>query len=117
MRPHEVGFDEFQGYYASQKELTQQIDARRYPDLVLNPERAAKFKEASGKIDMYYGRKGEEEKIVEKTTSIEQFAEADHVLAAFTMDRIRKLAGGDKPFFISHNFMRVHADNHPSRRI
>ena len=115
MRPHEVGFDEFQGYYASQKELTQQIDARRYPDLVLNPERAAKFKEASGKIDMYYGRKGEEEKIVEKTTSIEQFAEADHVLAAFTMDRIRKLAGGDKPFFISHNFMRVHADNHPSR--
>lgn len=115
MRPHEVGFDEFQGYYASQKELTQQVDARRYPDLVLNPERAAKFKEASGKIDMYYARKGEEEKIVEKTTSIEQFAEADHVLAAFTIDRIKELAKGDKPFFISHNFMRVHADNHPSK--
>lgn len=115
MRPFEVGFDEFQGYYASQKELTQQMDDRRYPDLVLNPERAAKFKEASGKIDMYYGQKGEEEKIVEKTTSIEQFAEADHILAAFTIDRITDLAKGDKPFFIAHNFMRVHADNHPSK--
>lgn len=115
MRPHEVGFDEFQGYYASQKELTQQVDARRYPDLVLNPDRAAKFKKASGKIDMYYGRKGEGEKIVEKTTSIEQFAEADHILAEFTIGRIKELAKGDKPFFIAHNFMRVHADNHPSK--
>lgn len=115
MRPHEVGFDEFQGYYASQKELTQLVDSRRYPDLVLNPERAAKFKEASGKIDMYHGLKGGEEKIVEKTTSIEQFAEVDHTLAQFTINKIMELAGGDKPFFIAHNFMRVHADNHPSK--
>ena len=115
MRPHEVGFDEFQGYYASQKELTQQFDARRYPDLVLNPDRLAKFQKASGKIDMYYGRKGEGEKIVLKTTSMEQFAEADHTLAAFTIDKIKELAKGDKPFFIAHNFMRVHADNHPSK--
>jgi arylsulfatase len=70
MRPFEVGFDEFQGYYASQKELTQQVDERRYPDLVLNPERATAFAETSGKVDMYHGRKGEEEQIVEKTTSI-----------------------------------------------
>lgn len=115
MRPHEVGFDEFQGYYASQKELTQQVDARRYPDLVLNPDRAAKFKEASGKIDMYHGLKGDGEIIIEKTTSIEQFAEADHTLAQFTIDKIKELAEGDKPFFVAHNFMRVHADNHPSK--
>jgi arylsulfatase len=115
MRPHEVGFDEFQGYYSSQKEVTQQIDARRYPDLVLNPDRAAKFKAASGKVDMYYGRKGKKEKIVEKTTSLEQFAEADHILAKFTIDKIEKPAKGDKPFLIIHNFMRVHADNFPSK--
>ena len=115
MRPHEVGFDEFLGYYASQKELTQQVDPRRYPDLVLNPDRAEKFKQASGKIDMYYGSKGKGEKIVEKTTSIEQFAEADHTLAQFTIDKIKELSKGEKPFFISHNFMRVHADNHPSK--
>ena len=115
MRPFDVGFDEFQGYYASQKELTQQVDARRYPDLVLDPEMAARIKAAGGKIDMYYGRKGEEERIVEKTTSIEQFAEADQTLAKFTIDQIKANANSGKPFFIAHNFMRVHADNHPSQ--
>ncbi|MFZ0133959.1 MAG: sulfatase-like hydrolase/transferase, partial [Desulfobacterales bacterium] len=58
MRPFEVGFDEFQGYYASQKELTQQVDGRRYPDLVYDAEKLARFQEVSGKIDMFYGRKG-----------------------------------------------------------
>jgi len=82
---------------------------------VLDPDRAARFKQASGKVDMYYGRKGEEERIVEKTTSIEQFAEADQVLAKFTMDRIKALTQGNQPFFIAHNLMRVHADNHPSK--
>jgi len=115
MRPHQVGFDEFQGYYASQKELTQQFDYRRYPDLVLDEEKLARFKKITGKIDMYYGAKGKKEKVVVPTTGLDQFAEADHILAKFTIDRIKKLAKGDKPFFIAHNFMRVHADNHPSK--
>ena len=115
MRPHQVGFDEFQGYYASQKELTQQFDYRRYPDLVLDKEKLARFKKVSGKIDMYYGAKGKKEKVVVKTTGLDQFAEADHILADFTMNKISTLAKGDKPFFIAHNFMRVHADNHPSK--
>ncbi|MDQ8730005.1 arylsulfatase [Bradyrhizobium sp. LHD-71] len=114
MRPFEVGFDEFQGYYASQKELTQQVDARRYPDLVLDPDMATRIKTVGGKIDMYYGRKSEDERVVERTTSIEQFAEADQTLAKFTIDQIKRNARGEKPFFIAHNFMRVHADNHPS---
>ena len=83
------------------------------PILVLNPDRAARFKQASGKVDMYHGRKGEEERIVEKTTSIEQFAEADQTLARFTTDRIKSLAQGNKPFFIAHNFMRVLKFNAP----
>lgn len=115
MRPHEVGFDEFQGYYASQKELTQQFDYRRYPDLVLDEEKLARFKKVTGKIDMYYGDKSNGEKVVVPTTGLDQFAEADHILAKFTIDKIKQLAKGDKPFFIAHNFMRVHADNHPSK--
>ncbi|PMO50542.1 arylsulfatase [Vibrio splendidus] len=115
MRPVDVGFDEFQGYYASQKELTQQFDERRYPDLVLDEEKSARFKKIGGKIDMYHAKKGEEEKVIIPTTSIEQFAEADQVLAKFTINKIKELSAQEKPFFISHNFMRVHADNHPSK--
>ena len=36
MRPHDVGFNEFCGFYPTAKESTQQLDKRRYPDLVLN---------------------------------------------------------------------------------
>lgn len=115
MRPFEVGFDEFQGYYASQKEITQQFDGARYPDLVYDAEKLERFKKVGGKIDMYHGTKGEGEKVVEKTTSVEQFAEADQALAKFTIERIQALAKADKPFFIAHNFMRVHADSHPSK--
>ncbi len=39
MRPQDIGFDEFYGYYQAEKEITQGVDKRRYPDLVLNPER------------------------------------------------------------------------------
>jgi hypothetical protein len=41
MRPYDVGFDEFYGYYPAAKELTQQLDKRRYPDLVLNRARGS----------------------------------------------------------------------------
>lgn len=115
MRPIDVGFDEFQGYYSSQKEVTQMVDERRYPDLVLNPDRMARLQKASAKVDMFHGLKGKGDEMVEKTTSLEQFAEADQTLAAFTIDRIKTLAKGDRPFFILHNFMRVHADNHASK--
>ena len=40
MRPHDVGFDEFYGYYpAPRRNSPRHVDKRRYPDLVLNPER------------------------------------------------------------------------------
>ena len=39
MRPHDIGFDEFYGFYEAEKEISQAVDKRRYPDLVLNPER------------------------------------------------------------------------------
>lgn len=115
MRPLDVGFDEFQGYYTSQKELTQSLDERRYPSLVLNPERLAALKAASASIDMWHGFKGAGEEVVDKTVSLEQFAEADQKLAAFTIDRIKTLSAEGKPFFILHNFMRVHADNFASK--
>lgn len=43
MRPHDVGFDEYYGYYPAQKEITQGVDSRRYPDLVLDEEMMKAF--------------------------------------------------------------------------
>lgn len=113
MRPHDVGFDEYYGYYPAQKEISQRVDPRRFPGLVLNPERLAAF-EAVGPTDfLTHGFKGGETKELEQIRSIEDMGKADQVLTDFTVKRIKELAAGNKPFFIEHCFMKVHCDNFP----
>lgn len=114
MRPQDVGFDEFYGYYPAQKELSQAFDERRYPDLVLNPERLAMLKATGASEALIHGFKGGETTEVEQVTSIEDVAEGDRKLKEFTVAKIKALAAGDKPFFLEHAFMKVHADNFPS---
>ena len=64
MRPYEIGFDEFYGYYAAEKEITQQFDERRYPDLVLNPERLAAYRKIGASDYLVYAVKGGKERVV-----------------------------------------------------
>ena len=42
-------------------------------------------------------------------------AEGDRMLKEFTVAKIADLAKGDKPFFLEHCFMKVHADNFASK--
>lgn len=111
MRPHDIGFDEFYGYYAAQKEITQGVDKRRYPDLVLNPERLEMLKRTGASVSLVHGFKGGATTDVEIVDSTEKMAEGDGKLKAFSLARIEELAKGDKPFFLEHAFMKVHADS------
>jgi arylsulfatase A-like enzyme len=115
MRPHDVGFDEFYGYYPAQKELSQAFDERRYPDLVLNPERLEMLRKAGGSEALIHGFKGGTTQEVQQITSIDDVAEGDRLLKEFTVKRIGELANSGKPFFLEHAFMKVHADNFPSK--
>jgi len=115
MRPHDVGFDEFYGYYPAQKELSQAFDARRYPDLVLNPERMKMLRDAGGSEALIHGFKGGTTTEVQKISSVEDVAEGDRLTKEFTIKKIAELAKSDRPFFLEHCFMKVHADNFPSK--
>ncbi len=111
MRPQDIGFDEFYGYYPAQKELTQAFDKRRYPDLVLNPERLDMLRRTGASEALIHGLKGGTTIEVERIDSIESMAEADRLLKEFSVSRIGDLAKGSRPFFLEHCFMKVHADN------
>ncbi|TWU10254.1 Arylsulfatase [Allorhodopirellula heiligendammensis] len=111
MRPHDVGFDEFYGYYPAQKEISQRIDSRRFPGLVLDPQRLAAFEGVGPDDHLTHGFKDGETKRLAQIKSIEDMGRADKVLADFTIEQIRQLTNEDKPFFIEHCFMKVHADN------
>ena len=71
MRPHDIGFDEFYGYYPAQKELSQAFDKRRYPDLVLNPARLEMLRATGASEALIHGFKGGKTEIVEQVKSIE----------------------------------------------
>jgi arylsulfatase A-like enzyme len=115
MRPHDVGFDEYYGYYGAQKEITQAYDKRRYPDLVLNPERLEMLRKTGASESLVHGFKGGATREVQKVDSIEKMAEGDRLLKEFTVAKIKELARGNQPFFLEHAFMKVHTDNHPSK--
>jgi len=57
MRPHEVGFDEYYGYYGAQKETSQAVDPARYPDLVLDKEKLARYEEMGEDHSLMHGFK------------------------------------------------------------
>ncbi len=111
MRPHDVGFDEFYGYYPAQKEISQGYDPRRYPDLIYNEDRYAAFEGIKPDDHLIHGFKGGETNKLDQVTSTEDMGRADQVLVDFTISKIKELAKGDKPFFIDHCFMKAHADN------
>lgn len=115
MRPQDIGFDEFYGFYEAEKEISQGVDKRRYPDLVLNPERLAMLKKTGSSTALVHGFKGGETKDVEKIDSIEKMAEGDRMLKEFSVEKIKELASGTAPFFLEHAFMKVHADNFASK--
>lgn len=115
MRPHEVGFDEFYGYYPAQKELSQAFDKRRYPDLALNPERLKMLRDSGSSEALIHGIKGGATREVQKVDSVEDVAEGDRIVKEFTVKKIAELARDNKPFFLEHAFMKVHSDNFASK--
>lgn len=113
MRPQDVGFDEYYGYYRAQKEYVQAYDKRRYPDLVLDKDKYAKYLSIDQTEGLEHGFKGGKTRKVKPIHSIADMAEADKLLKQFTVKKLKEMAKSDKPFWIEHAFMKTHADNHP----
>ncbi|MCT4373433.1 arylsulfatase [Yangia mangrovi] len=112
-RPHEAGFDEFYGILSVISDMSQQLDERLYPDLVLRPERLAALQELS-EAAITKGLKGQPLEVAEEVTSIDQLGQIDQKFADFSEDFIRRAAADDVPFFLEHSFARVHNDSYPA---
>jgi arylsulfatase len=112
MRPHEVGFDEHYGYYGAQKETSQAVDAARYPDLVLDPEKLGRYEALGEDHSLVHGFKDGRLEEVARVKTTEDMARADKGLTDFTVRKIRELAAAGQPFFLEHAFMKVHTDNY-----
>lgn len=113
-RPHEAGFDEYYGILSVISDISQQLDERLYPDLVLRPERMAALKELA-ETAITKGKKGSPLEVAEEITSIDELAQIDQKFADFSEDFIRRAANDNVPFFLEHSFARVHNDSYPAK--
>lgn len=104
-RPHEAGFDEFYGILSVISDMSQQLDERLYPDMVLRPERLAALRELS-EAAITQGQKGQPLEVAEEITSIDELAQIDQKFADFSEDFIRRAAADDVPFFLEHAYAR-----------
>ncbi|WP_299781702.1 arylsulfatase [uncultured Formosa sp.] len=111
MRPHDIGFDEFYGYYSAPKEISQGVDTHRYPDLTMNEDYMITFNEIRTNPHLIHGYKNGSTEEISEVKSLDDIGSVDQVLTDFTVEKIEELAKSDKPFFLEHAFLKVHADN------
>ena len=112
-QPHEVGYDEYLGILGVASEMTQAIDARIYPDLVLRPERLEALRKLAVP-DVTAGRKGEPSRVVKEIKTPAEMGTIDQMFADYSVDFIQRSAAEKKPFYLIHAFSRVHNDNYPA---
>ena len=113
MAPHQVGYDEYLGIMSVISELSQQVDVRLYPDLLLRPERRDALRaEAPPRITR--GVKGGPLETAVPINSIEDLSKLDQHFADFSEDFIRRQVRANKPFYLMHSFGRLHNDTYPA---
>jgi hypothetical protein len=113
-RPHQAGFDEYYGILSVISDMSQQLDVRLYPDLVLRPERLAALQEIA-EAAITRGKKGGPLEVDQEISSIEELAEIDQKFADFSEDFIRRATADGVPFFLEHSFARLHNDSYPAK--
>lgn len=112
--PNEVGYDEWLGFGAVQSEYAQFVNEWIYPDLINKPDRFEAMKKLVNQ-NVITGKKGEENKVVQPITTIEELSEVDQIFADYSEDFIRRAVKEDKPFYLIHSFSKVHNDNYVSK--
>lgn len=113
MQPQDVGFDEFHGFLSVVSEYTQYMDAAKYPQLMLNPDRLATFKGLSQYNAVVEGKKGGDLKIVYPLDTPKQMGNVDQDFANWSVDFMKRASQANKPFYLVHAFAKVHFDNYP----
>ena len=109
--PHQVGYDEYYGILSVISEMSQQVDARLYPDLVLRPERLHALKTLVPAA-VTKGKKGGPLEVDRKIETIDDLSRLDQLFANFWEEFIRRQSAAHKPFYLIHSFGRLHNDTY-----
>lgn len=112
-RPWQVGFDEFYGFLSVIKAYQEEHPSA--PDVANDPKLLAELHSMHADRNLWRAsREGGAQPI--ETINLENSRDLDQKFAAYSEDFIRRAAKSGKPFYLSHNFSKVHAFTNPSKR-
>ena len=111
-RPWQVGFDEFEGFLGVVNAYQEEHPSD--PDVANDPELLEQLHAMPGSRDLWRATKTGGGKSLGKI-NWENSRDLDQKFADFSEDFIRRAARQGKPFYLSHNFSKVHYFTNPSR--
>ncbi len=112
-RPWQVGFDEFFGFLGVVNAY--QDDHPGFPDIVHDPALLAQLKSMPGDRNLWSATREKGGRPVAKI-NWDNSHQLDQQFADFSEDFIRRAAKAGQPFYLSHNFSKVHARTRPTAR-
>lgn len=114
-QPQNVGFDDFYGFLSVSDMYTEWRDPYFFPEIVYNADRTAWIENQEFNKCFVHATRGQECETVEEVT-IPMLSELDDRWAAYSVDFIKRMGSGDKPWFLYHNTRGAHFDNYPHEK-
>ncbi len=111
-RPWQVGFDEFTGFLGVANAYQEEHPSST--DVANDPELLAQLRAMPGSRDLWSATKERGGKSLGQINWSND-ATLDQKFATFSEDFIRRSVKSGKPFYLSHNFTKVHYFNQPSK--
>ncbi len=114
-QPQNVGFDDFYGFLSVSDMYSEWRDPYFFPEVVYDKARTEWVQnQPFNKCFVHATRGGEAENVEEVTLPV--ISQLDDKWCDYSVDFIKRMAGGDKPWFLYHNTRGAHFDNYPHER-
>lgn len=114
-QPQNCGFDDFYGFLSVSDMYTEWREAAYFPEIVYSEARTEWVKNlAFNKCFVHATRGGELEQVEEVTIPV--LSTLDDRWSNYSLDFLRRMSGGDQPWFLYHCTRGAHFDNYPLER-
>lgn len=114
-QPQHVGFDDFYGFLSVSDMYSEWRDPYFFPEVVYSEERTKWVENQPFNRCFVHATKGGETEDVEEVT-IPVLSQLDDKWCDYSVDFIKRMAGGDKPWLLYHNTRGAHFDNYPHEK-
>jgi arylsulfatase len=112
-QPQHVGFDDFYGFLSVSDMYTEWRDPYFFPEIVYSKARTEWVENQPFNKSFVHATRGGALEEVEEVT-IPVLSELDQRWCEYSEQFLRRMADGDRPWFLYHNTRGAHFDNYPS---